>query len=335
MGKTLIIAEAGVNHNGKLDLAFKLCEEAKKAGADVVKFQTFKTENNITRNVEMAEYQKKNVGKRKSQFDMVKELELSYEDFKKVKTFCEKIGIEFLSTPPDEESLDFLVSLGLQAIKIGSGEINNIPYLRKVGQKKTNVILSTGMATLEEVKRAYNTIRQNGAKSTALLHCTTNYPCAINEVNLRAMVTLKEAFGTKVGYSDHTLGKDVAVAAVALGAEIIEKHFTLDKNMEGPDHAASADPKEFAGYVRALRDVETILGTSTKKPTKSEKQYIPLVRKSLVARRVIKKGEKFTKENLAIKRPGTGLHPRLYFKLLGKKAKRDLAADEMLSKRDL
>ena len=250
-GKCLIIAEAGVNHNGRLDLALKLCDEAKKVGADVVKFQTWKTENLITRDVEQAEYQKNNTGNVETQFEMLKKLELSYNDFKIIKKYCDKIGILFSSTADEPESLEFLLTLGIPFIKVGSGDIGNVSFLRYIGSKKKPVILSTGMSSLADVEISINALREGGTTDITVLHCTTNYPCPYNEVNLRAMITLKEAFHLPIGYSDHTVGREVAVAAVALGAKIVEKHFTLSSSMQGPDHAASTDPKEFTSLVNA------------------------------------------------------------------------------------
>ena len=249
--RCLIIAEAGVNHNGQLDLALQLCDEAKKAGADVVKFQTWKTENLITRNVAQAEYQTQNTGREESQFDMLKKLELSYDDFRIIKKHCDETGILFSSTADEPESLDFLLELGIPFIKVGSGDIGNISYLRYIGSKKKPVILSTGMSTLGDVELSINALRDGGAEDITVLHCTTNYPCPYDNVNLKAMLTLRDAFHLPVGYSDHTVGRDVAVGAVALGAVVVEKHFTLDTGMEGPDHAASTNPKDFSDMVNA------------------------------------------------------------------------------------
>ena len=285
--KTLIIAEAGVNHNGKLDLALQLCDAAKDAGADVVKFQTWKTENLITRHVEQAEYQVINSGVKESQFDMLKKLELSYEDFKIIKKHCDDIGITFASTADEPESLDFLVELGIPFIKIGSGDIGNISFLRYMGSKHLPIILSTGMSTLGDVDVSINALRTGGAADITILHCTTSYPCPYNQVNLKAMCTLRDAFHLPVGYSDHTIGNEVAVAAVALGARIIEKHFTLSCNMEGPDHAASTEPEAFAELVKAIRNVELCMGTGTKEPTSAEKEISRVVTKRIVAKKNI------------------------------------------------
>ncbi|MDY4465867.1 MAG: N-acetylneuraminate synthase [Candidatus Treponema excrementipullorum] len=328
MSHTLIIAEAGVNHNGKLDLALKLCDAAKEAGADVVKFQTWKTEKIITRTVSQADYQTENTGKTESQFDMLKRLELSYDDFRKIKAHCDKIGIQFASTADEEESLDFLISLGIPFIKIGSGEITNIPYLRIMGSKKLPVIISSGMSTLAEVDTALAELRNAGATDIILLHCTTNYPCPMQDVNLKAMLTLKEAFKIPVGYSDHTEGIEVPVAAVAMGAKVIEKHFTLDRNMEGPDHLASTEPVEFKKMVDSIRNIEKALGTGEKLPTKSEIDISKVVLKRCVASKKIKTGEIFNENNLTVKRNDKGLPAKYWDLLIGKKATKEYEIDE-------
>ena len=334
--KLFIIAEAGVNHNGQLDVALKLVDAAKKTGADAVKFQNFKPEEVVTTKAPMAKYQERNTGKSESQLDMIRKFALTSDDFKKIAQYCKKRGIIFLSTPHGSfDSVDLLQRLKVPAFKFGSGDLTNLPVLAYAAKFKKPVIISTGMANMREIGEAIAVIKKAGNTKIIVLQCTTDYPTEKDEVNVRAMRAIGKRFNVEVGFSDHTRNSQAAIMAVTLGATVIEKHLTLDKNMEGPDHAASADPGECTEYVQALRDVETILGTDTKGPTKSEKQYIPLVRKSLVARHSIKKGQRFTEENLAIKRPGTGLHPRLYFKLLGTKAKRDIAPDEMLSKRDI
>ena len=311
-GKCLIIAEAGVNHNGRLDLALKLCDEAKKVGADVVKFQTWKTENLITRDVEQAEYQKNNTGNVETQFEMLKKLELSYNDFKIIKKYCDKIGILFSSTADEPESLEFLLTLGIPFIKVGSGDIGNVSFLRYIGSKKKPVILSTGMSSLADVEISINALREGGTTDITVLHCTTNYPCPYNEVNLRAMITLKEAFHLPIGYSDHTVGSEVAVAAVALGAKIVEKHFTLSSSMQGPDHAASTDPKEFTSLVNAIRNVEACLGNGIKAPTSSEKMISEVVTKRIVANKPIVRGELFSEANVCVKRSGAGVLAKCY-----------------------
>ena len=328
MSHTLIIAEAGVNHNGKLDLALKLCDAAKEAGADVVKFQTWKTEKIITRTVSQADYQTENTGKTESQFDMLKRLELSYDDFRKIKAHCDKIGIQFASTADEEESLDFLISLGIPFIKIGSGEITNIPYLRIMGSKKLPIIISSGMSTLAEVDVALAELRNAGATDIILLHCTTNYPCPMQDVNLKAMLTLKEAFKIPVGYSDHTEGIEVPVAAVAMGAKVIEKHFTLDRNMEGPDHLASTEPDEFNKMVESIRNIEKAMGNGEKVPTMSEIDISKVVLKRCVASKKIKTGEIFNENNLTVKRNDKGLPAKYWDLLIGKKATKEYEIDE-------
>lgn len=319
----LIIAEAGVNHNGKLDLALQLCDKAKKCGADVVKFQTWKTEKIITHNVAQADYQKTNTGIKESQFDMLKKLELSYGDFRKIKKHCDEIGITFASTADEEESLDFLIELGMPFIKVGSGDIGNISFLRYIGSKHLPVILSTGMSSLVDVDISLNALLEGGAGDITVLHCTTNYPCSYEDVNLKAMLTLKEAFHLPVGYSDHTMGKEVAIAAVALGATVIEKHFTLDCNMEGPDHAASIEPKEFTELVKAIRNAELYLGDGIKKPTEVEKEISKVVTKRIVASKVIRIGDIFSKDNICVKRNDIGTEAVHWDEVIGKISDRE------------
>lgn len=302
----LIIAEAGVNHNGKIDLAFELCKAAKDAGADVVKFQTWKTEKIITHNVGQAEYQIINTGKMESQFDMLKKLELTYEEFRRIKKYCDDIGIIFASTADEEESLDFLVSLDIPFIKVGSGDIRNVPYLRYIGSKKIPVILSTGMSSLADVDISIRILREGGAGNITVLHCTTNYPCPIEEVNLNAMLTLKNAFHVPVGYSDHTIGIEVPIAAVAMGAQVIEKHFTLDRRMEGPDHLASMEPEMFKRMVQQIRNIECAKGDGIKKISISEKKTMKVVTKRIVAKKYIEIGETFSENNICVKRNNCG-----------------------------
>lgn len=323
-----IIAEAGVNHNGRLDLALKLCDAAKEAGVDAVKFQTWKTEKIVSRSAAKATYQEENTGKEQSQFEMLKELELSYSEFDQINAYCKKIGIQFLSTPDEEESLDYLSSLNLPFLKIGSGEVTNIPYLRKIGNKHQKVILSTGMSTLADVEKAYITLLDSGAKEVALLHCTTNYPCPYNEVNLLAMQTLKSAFKCQIGYSDHTMGIEVPIAAVALGAEIIEKHFTLDKNMEGPDHKASLDPQELKQMVTSIRNIEKALGDGMKRPNASEQKNAEVVLKRIIASKSIKAGEILGTENLTLLRSSEGIPAKFWDLIAGRPAMRDYKEDE-------
>ena len=324
-----IIAEAGVNHNGRLDLALKLCDAAKKAGVDAVKFQTWKTENIVTASAKQAVYQTENTGVEESQYDMLKKLELSYTQFEEIQQYCKKIGIDFLSTPDEEESLDFLMNkLHLPWVKIGSGEVTNIPYLRTIASYQKPVILSTGMSTLAQVATAYDTLLNAGAPSVSLLHCTTNYPCPYNEVNLRAMQTLKDAFKCQVGYSDHTMGIEIPVAAVAMGAEIIEKHFTLDRNMEGPDHKASLETQELKLMVQQIRHIETALGDGIKRPNKSESENAKVVQKSILAKRAIKKGELLSSDNLIVKRAGAGISSAYWDVVVGTQAKYVFDIDE-------
>lgn len=331
MRKVFIIAEAGDNHNGDINLAYKLIDEAKNSGADAVKFQTFITEDIICKNAEMAEYQKANTGIEESQFDMVKKLELSFADFVKLRKYADKKGIRFLTTAFDLKSLKFIVDeLKVDCLKIPSGEITNYPYLVECGKTKLPIILSTGMCELNEIKDAVKILKKNGAKDITILHCTTEYPAPLESVNLLAMNTLKEKFGCKVGYSDHTKGIDVPCYAVAMGAEVIEKHFTLDKNLPGPDHKASLEPSELKAMVDKIRELQVILGNGDKKPQEAEKKNISIARKSIVASCDIKAGEKFTTENLACKRPGDGISPMNWKKIIGKKAKRDFNKDEKI-----
>lgn len=327
---TYIIAEAGVNHNGNLDLALKLCDAAKEAGVDCVKFQTWQTEKIVTRKAEKATYQSENThDAEESQFDMLKKLELSYDDFRIVQEHCKRIGIDFLSTPDEEYSLAFLMNeLNLPLIKIGSGEVTNIPYLRQMASYGKPIILSTGMATLAQVATAYDTLLAAGAPSVALLHCTTNYPCPMDEVNLRAMQTMKEAFKCKVGYSDHTMGTEIPIAAVAMGAEIIEKHFTLDRNMEGPDHKASLETQELKYMVDCIRNIEVAFGDGIKRPNPSEVEISKVVLKSIVAKVPINKGETLTANNMTIKRAGSGIPAAHWDMIVGTKALRDYDIDE-------
>lgn len=328
MERCLIIAEAGVNHNGNVDLAMKLCDAAKEAGADVVKFQTWKTEAIITKNVQQAEYQKENTGIQESQYDMLKKLELTQDEFRKVKKHCDDIGIIFASTADDAESLDFLVSLGIPFIKVGSGEIGNISYLRYMGSKGLPIILSTGMSSLADVDISLQALTEGGATDITLLHCTTSYPCLFEDVNLNGMNTIRDAFKLPVGYSDHTLGNTVSIAAVAMGAKVIEKHFTLDKNMEGPDHKASLSPKEFASLVKEIRNIENAMGDGKKVPTIIEKEISKVVLKRIVAKRVITKGEIITEDAICVKRNVFGLSCDKWDDVIGMKAQKDYQIDE-------
>lgn len=325
---TYIIAEAGVNHNGDVQIAKQLCLAAKNAGADAVKFQTWITDNIITKSVKQADYQTENTGKDESQYDMLKKLELTFDEFREIKEYCEEIGIEFASTADDEESLDFLVDLGIPFIKVGSGDVGNISYLRYIGSKKRPVILSTGMSTLADVEVSLKALRDGGATDIKLLHCTTNYPCPFDSVNLKAMDTLHNAFGLEVGYSDHTVGIEVPVSAVARGAIIIEKHFTLDCNMEGPDHLASTEPEEFKKMVDSIRNIEKALGTGIKQPTEAEKDISKVVLKRIVAKQTIHEGETITEKSICVKRNEKGLPASAWDIIIGTKARRIFDTDE-------
>ena len=334
MEKVYIIAEAGDNHNGDFNTALKLVDVAKWAGAECVKFQTFVTEEIISKYAEMAEYQKKNTGKEESQFEMVKRLELSFDEFRKIKEYCDRVGIQFLSTPFDLKSVDFLNELGVPFFKIPSGEITNYPYLIKIAHTGKPVVMSTGMCEPDEILAAINVLEKNGSGEITLLHCNTEYPTPLKDVNLYAMRTMKKMFGKKVGYSDHTKGIEVPVAAVALGACVIEKHFTLDKNMPGPDHKASLEPDELGRMVKNIRNIEIALGDGVKRVSESERKNIAIARKSIVARRNIQEGEILTEENLAVKRPGTGINPMQWMEVLGTRAVRDFKEDELIEIRE-
>ncbi len=328
--KVFIIAEAGVNHNGSIELAKQLVDKAVWAGADCIKFQTFNSKNLVSKNAQKAEYQKRTTGGTESQLDMLKKLELSKVQFVELRDYCNQKGIMFLSTPFDLESIDFLASIGVKTWKIPSGEITNYPFLRAIGQRKESVIMSTGMCTLDEVRDAVVVLNQFGTTDITLLQCTTEYPAPYDSVNLNAMLTLQKEFGFKVGYSDHTNGIEIPVAAVAMGASVIEKHFTLDKNMEGPDHKASLEPNELKQMVQSIRNVEVALGNGIKQPSEAEKKNIEISRKSIVAACDIKKGEVFTDVNLTAKRPGNGVSPMVWDKVLGEKALRDFMKDELI-----
>lgn len=325
-----IIAEAGVNHNGSFDLACKLVDAAKKAGANCIKFQTFKAKNLVSHTAKKAEYQKKTTGD-SSQQEMLQKLELSFDEFLQLKSYCEKVGICFLSTPFDFDSIDFLNSIDMPFWKIPSGEVTNLPYLLALAKTGKPVVMSTGMCTLQEIRDAVTVLKENGTKDIKLLHCNTEYPTPFEDVNLKAMQTLRDEFHLETGYSDHTKGIEVPIAAVALGATIIEKHFTLDRNMEGPDHKASLEPNELAAMVCAIRNIEKAIGTGGKEPSPSEKKNITIARKSIVAKTKIKAGEVFTEENITVKRPGTGISPMKWFDVLGEKAVRDFDEDELIS----
>ena len=330
MSKVFIIAEAGVNHNGDLELAKKLVDAAVEAGADAVKFQTFKAEKLVCKNAEKADYQKETTDTSESQFEMLKKLELTEQMHTQLLSYCKEKGILFLSTPFDVESVDYLTGLGMDIMKIPSGEITNYPYLRKVAQTGKKVILSTGMSDIEEVKAAVAVLKEYGSKDIAVLHCNTEYPTPYADVNLNAMLVLRDELGIEIGYSDHTQGIEIPIAAVAMGAKIIEKHFTLDKTMDGPDHKASLEPHELKEMVSAIRNVEAALGDGVKVPSVSEQKNIAIARKSIVAKCRIEKGEIFTEENLTAKRPGTGISPMRWNDIIGTIAQRSYNEDELI-----
>lgn len=330
--KTLIIAEAGVNHNGDIDIARQLIDAAADAGADMVKFQTFSADRLVTIHAGKADYQKQTTDASESQRDMLRRLELSRDMHEDLIAHCKSRGIQFFSTGFDIKSVDLLVEFGLDSFKIPSGEITNLPYLRHVGHYGKPTILSTGMATLDEIGAAIKILEEAGTSRSRItvLHCTTEYPTPMVDVNLRAMLTIKDAFGVTVGYSDHTSGIEVAIAAVALGATVIEKHFTLDRNLPGPDHKASLVPDELRAMVAAIRNIEQALGDGIKRPSPSEMKNKSVARKSLVAACTIRAGELFSKTNLTVKRPGTGISPMQWDEVVGSKAKRDFLADELI-----
>ena len=328
--RVFIIAEAGDNHNGCYNLALQLVDKAVEAGADCVKFQTFVTENVISKFAKKADYQKETTGEEESQYEMVKKLELSFEQFRSIQRYCREKKIMFLSTPFDLDSIDFLEEIDIPFWKIPSGEITNLPYLEKVGKTGKDVILSTGMCTMDEIESALSVLKECGAGKITLLHCNTEYPTPFEDVNLQAMCTMAEAFQIPVGYSDHTTGIEVPVAAVALGASVIEIHFTLDNKMEGPDHQASLEPAELKQMVDSIRNIEKAMGSSEKKPSPSESKNINIARKSIVARCGIKQGEILTEGNLSIKRPGDGISPMHWYDILGTTAVKDFEEDELI-----
>jgi N,N'-diacetyllegionaminate synthase len=330
MTSVCIIAEAGVNHNGDIALAKKLIEAAAKSGADIVKFQTFKSENLASLHAKKAEYQKQTSDAEENQLQMLKKLEISPSMHEILIKKCKEENIRFLSTPFDVESIDLLQNLDIPFWKIPSGEITNLPYLVKIAKTGKNVILSSGMSRLDEIKNAVDILQKHGAGEITVLHCNTEYPTPFEDVNLNAMIAIKEAINVPVGYSDHTEGIEAAIAAVALGAVVIEKHFTSDKNLNGPDHKASLEPHELAEMVKAIRNIEKAMGSGIKSPSPSEMKNINVARKSIVAARPIVKGEIFTEENITTKRPGTGISPMRWFDVLGKNANRSFDYDELI-----
>lgn len=332
MKKVFIIAEAGVNHNGSIELAKKLIDVASESGADAVKFQTFKAEKLVSKNAQKADYQKQTTSKTESQFDMIKKLELDLETHKELISYCKTKNIMFLSTPFDNDSIELLNDLGLEIFKIPSGEITNLPYLRHIGKLNKKVILSTGMTNIGEIEDTLDVLIEAGTKkeNITVLHANTMYPTPMEDVNLKAMVTIGNTFDVAYGYSDHTLGIEVDIAAVAMGACCIEKHFTLDCTMKGPDHKASLEPEELKAMVKAIRNIELALGSSIKKPSKSEIPNMQIARKSIVAKIDIKKGDKLSEENITIKRPGSGINPMRWDEIVGTIATKDYTEDELI-----
>lgn len=330
--KVFIIAEAGVNHNGSVDLAKRLIDVAYNSGADAVKFQTFKAKNLVSKNAQKADYQKQTTDASESQFDMIKKLELDLEAHKELIAYCQEKDIMFLSTPFDHESINLLSDLGLQTFKIPSGEITNLPYLRHIGSLGKKVILSTGMSNLKEVGDALNVLINTGTPkdNITILHANTMYPTPMEDVNLNAMLTIQKEFDVAIGYSDHTLGIEVDIAAVAMGASCIEKHFTLDKTMDGPDQQASLEPEELKSMVSAIRNIEKALGSGEKRPSPSEAVNIDVARKSIVASQSIKRGDKLSSENITTKRPGTGINPMKWDEIIGAPARKDYRTDDLI-----
>ena len=330
--KTLIIAEAGVNHNGSLDIAKKLIDVAYEAGADFVKFQTFNADDLLTKETPKAEYQKKDLADNESQYEMIKKLELSEEDHIALISYCDRIGIKFLSTAFDISSIDLLIKLDIPLFKIPSGEITNLPYLRRIGKTGKPIVMSTGMANLSEVDDALSVLLDAGARKEEIiiLHCSSDYPTPVKDVNLNAMITLREKFGVRSGYSDHTEGIEVSIAAATLGASLVEKHFTLDNKMEGPDHKASLDPVELKKMIYCIRNIETALGGGMKAPNERELRNVNIVRKSIVAKNFIKKGDTFSEKNITTKRPGDGISPMKWDDIIGTKSTKDYCIDDLI-----
>ncbi len=324
------IAEAGVNHNGDMVLAKKLVDIAKEAGADAVKFQTFIAEEVVSIHGKQAEYQKENTGKDESQLDMIRSFELSFADFQELKDYADKVGITFLSTPFDLKSADFLDGIGVSIFKVPSGEITNYPYLKKIASFRKPVIISTGMSDIEEIEGALKVLRENGATDITVLHCNSQYPTPLSDANVLAMLDIKEKFAVPVGYSDHTLTNDACIAAAALGATVLEKHFTADKSLPGPDQICSASPEELRALIESVRNVEILLGDGIKRVSESERDTKDIARRSIIARCDIKKGEVLSESNLCVKRPGNGISPTLWDAVLGTVAVRDFEADELI-----
>jgi N,N'-diacetyllegionaminate synthase len=332
VAKVFFIAEAGVNHNGSIDKALKLCDAAKQAGADAVKFQTFRTECNVLKDCDWVEYQKENAGECDSHWEMLKSLELTDDEFRTLKKHCETIRIKFLSTPSDAPSLDLLSSMDMDIIKISSGDVTNIPLLRKIAKLQKPVIMSTGMSSVSEIQAAMDILLAGGIslEDITLLHCHSDYPTSFENANISVMKTLEKTFGTKTGLSDHTVGPEASIAAVAIGAVVIEKHLTLDKNMEGPDHKASADPAEMAAIIRAVRNTEKAMGDGVKRITEAEKKIRDVYGKGIVAAKLIKKGEEFSEDNLAVKRPCKGISVLDWDKVIGRVSNYDFKENDAI-----
>lgn len=332
MEKVIIIAEAGVNHNGSFAMAKQLVDKAAEAKVDYIKFQTYKSEEVVTKKAEQAEYQKRASGKDETQFDLIKKLELSYDQFVILKSYCEEKGVKFLSTSTGAESVAFLHSLDLDMWKIPSSEVNNYPFLKRIASFNKKTIFSCGMSSLEDVRKAINVLFANGLarENLYLLHCNTEYPTPYQDVNLKAMVTMGREFGVKIGYSDHTLGVEIPIAAVAMGATMIEKHFTLNRNLEGPDHKASLEPDELCNMVKSIRNVEQALGDGIKRVSESESHNVLIARKSIVAAKPIKKGDMYTEDNITTKRPAGGINPMRWNEVLGQIAPKDFDIEDMI-----
>lgn len=330
MRHVCIIAEAGVNHNGDIKLAKKMVDVAKQAGVDYIKFQTFSPEKLVSKYAQKAKYQKENTNSDESQLKMLQKVALSKSEFKQLKEYCSEVGIGFISTPFDNDSINFLEEFDMDFWKIPSGEITNLPYLEKIANTGRKVIMSTGMCEVEEILNAISVLENNGTNDIVLLHCNTQYPTPYEDVNLKAMYAIEKATGKPVGYSDHTQGIEVPIAAVAMGAVVIEKHFTLDKGMDGPDHKASLEPDELTQMVSSIRKIEKALGDGKKEPSESEKENINVARKSIVASKTIKKGTVFSEDNITVKRPGNGISPMRWYEVIGQTAMRDYEEDEMI-----
>ncbi|MDC0856122.1 N-acetylneuraminate synthase [Candidatus Pelagibacter sp.] len=330
--KIFIIAEAGVNHDGSIRKAFKLVDIAKKAGADAVKFQSFIASEEISTSAPKAKYQMNTTNPKESQLDMIRKLELSFNEQKKLKLYCDKLKIEFISSPFDIKSIHTLKKIGLKTVKIPSPEINNLPYLIEISKKFSKIILSTGMSNIKEVNKAIKILKKNKKKEISILHCISSYPTKLEHLNLNAIRTLKNNFNNKIGFSDHSIGTEGSLLAIASGAKIIEKHFTINRNLNGPDHKISLSPNQLNKLVKKIRYTEKIMGNGIKKPQICELENIKVVRKSIVANKIIKAGEKFTKKNITTKRPGTGISPMKWKNLLGKKSRYDYQKDEIIKK---